>query len=223
MRSKALGANGLRIGELLLSLLALAACSRAPLRPAATVTAPTTPDLATVSVTGQPRPTAAFLGQVSIPHATIHYYPITGSTAEAIRAQMNAKGPLDDAGDRVDALTEWYVSWNWPGYGWRMCFLGKVTVNYSVQVTLPYWDPPPEAAPELISSWEHFIAALANHERGHVDHIVQNVHTVEEVIQEATCLSAEEAAQSVLAEFRAFDIAYDTATQHGATQGVRFP
>ena len=42
-------------------------------------------------------------------------------------------------------------------------------------------------------------------------------------IKGATCRSADAAAQAQLALIRKHDVSYDAATQHGATQGARFP
>ena len=53
---------------------------------------------------------------------------------------------------------------------------------------------------------------------GHSDHTAGN-----EAIKAATCETAEAAATAALESLRQHDIDYDAATNHGQTQGARFP
>lgn len=189
--------------------------SPGPFRPAVTPSPPP-------SATRQPL-AASFLGQVSLPNATVHYYRISGTTAADLRTALDANNLLDEAGDRGDALTRWYISWHWPGYGLPFCALRAARVAYHIRVTLPRWTPPPEAAPALRDQWAAYLEALAWHERGHVDNIVSHYREVETAIRASTCRTADASAQAVVAILRAFDVAYDDATDHGATQGAVFP
>ncbi len=162
------------------------------------------------------------ISQVTIANATMVYYDITGNTAAQLRAQLNAKGPLYRT-ERFDALTQWFVRWNWPGYGSPTCRLQNAVVSYEVKVTFPRWRAPANASPALVQRWNRYMQALALHERGHVDHLANNYQTVATAIQRATCTTAEAAAQNALGPLRQYDLDYDRATNHGATQGARFP
>lgn len=203
---------------LLPSLLILAAaCS--PLHQA--IATPTVAMAPTSAVTPSSIPAA--LGDVNIPNATIQYYDISGSTEGELRAEMDAQGPVGYDGYKGDATTKWFIDWNWPGYGTNSCDLIQATVSDQITVILPHWKPPANAPPALIAEWANYTRALAEHERGHVDFVVASIPSVLTAIKRATCATADAAAQAALEPIRQHDIDYDAATNHGATQGARFP
>ena len=171
--------------------------------------APTTP-------TGDPN---------SIEHAEIQYYDVTGTTTVELRTSMNERRPTDpyDGHRPVDAYTDWYIYWGWPGYGTDSCILSAAVVIYRIKVILPRWQPPADAPGELITKWEKYVKSLVIHEQGHVDHIVNHHLEVRTAIQNATCSTAEAGAQRVLVDLRALDLRYDRETKHGETQGAVFP
>lgn len=174
---------------------------------------------------GVPAAAIPAMTEVSIEHARIIYYAITGSTASELRASMDKLRPKDpyDGNRPVDAYTDWYISWTWPGHGTDNCDLSAAAVRFSINVTMPRWKAPANASPGLIVKWENYIRSLTVHEKGHVDNIVRNYPGVLAAIQNATCSTAETAAQKALEPLRAFDSSYDRDTNHGATQGAVFP
>lgn len=160
-----------------------------------------------------------------IEHAQISYYDITGSTADKLRNSMNQLRPNDpyDGNKPVDSYTDWYISWNWPGYGSENCDLSAATVSYTINITMPRWNAPANASPALIAKWEKYIQSLTFHEKGHVDNVINNYLSVKTAIQSTNCLTAEAEAQKALDKLRRFDSNYDTETRHGETQGAVFP
>jgi Bacterial protein of unknown function (DUF922) len=64
---------------------------------------------------------------------------------------------------------------------------------------------------------------LATHEKGHIDFVVATAPSVLEALHASTCGKANSDANVVLDRIRPHDIDYDAATDHGATQGARFP
>lgn len=165
------------------------------------------------------------MDQVLINNAQIDYYEIKGSTANELRLSMDELRPKDpyDNDRPVDAYTDWYISWNWPGYGTIDCDLSAAVVDYKIRVILPHWEPPTNVSPEFIGRWERYIQNLVLHEKGHVNHILENYLDVRTAIQNATCATAESEAQKVLDRLRGFDSSYDSETRHGETQGAVFP
>jgi predicted secreted Zn-dependent protease len=153
---------------------------------------------------------------------TVSYYDIT-LTAEDLRVQMNSKGPVDSHDHIWDALTQWFIRWCWPGFGQSPCELDKATVSYEVKVIFPRWIPLKDASPKLVAQWEDYISALAEHEKGHVDYIVKNYQSVAVAIKNANCHTADSAAHAALVPLRKYDDEYDAITDHGKTQGARFP
>ncbi len=88
---------------------------------------------------------------------------------------------------------------------------------------MPRWTPQGNISNDLLVEWENYIQALAAHEQGHVDLVVTQHHSIIDAIRGATCETAEAAAQIALTRLRQNDINYDKTTQHGASQGARFP
>ncbi len=169
-------------------------------------------------------PSAAFTpAPVDIPGTTIIYYDISGSTESELRAQLDALGPVGYDGYKGDSTTKWYIQWNWPGYRTNTCDLSAAAVSYDIQVIFPRWAPPENADPGLVAKWADYTRALAEHEKGHADFVVANYRSVTEAILAASCQTAEHAAQTALAAIRQHDLDYDAETNHGATQGARFP
>jgi len=174
----------------------------------------------TTSVTPTP-----ILGQVSIENVQVIYYDITGSTERELRKSLDQTRPKDpyDNNRPVDAYTDWYISWNWPGYGTDSCDLTAAVVSYKIKLTVPRWEAPANASPELITKWGKYIQSIVLHEKGHVENIVYNYLSVKTAIQSATCSTADAAGQDALVTLRKFDSTYDRQTKHGATQGAVFP
>ncbi len=155
---------------------------------------------------------------VDFPHATVQRYDVSGSTESEIRAQLDAYRPNDH-----DAYTQWSISWDWPGRGSAACRLAEAEVSYDIIVTFPRWTPTVDAAPELVAKWNGYLHALALHENPHIDNVVAHFPAIVAAINGSTCLAAEAAARMVLQQMRQFDSQYDHDTDHGRTQGARFP
>lgn len=160
---------------------------------------------------------------VQIPEATIVYYEIEGSNESDLRAQMDELGPVDYSGFKSDAATEWYVSWDWPGFRSDNCSLDEAVVSYEVKIIFPRWTPTEDAPNNLIVKWFNYTYKLAKHEKSHADYLVANYQSVLDAIKGATCETADAVAEAALEPLRAFDLEYDRQTGHGATQGARFP
>jgi len=96
-------------------------------------------------------------------------------------------------------------------------------VTVRVVVSFPRWTHPRAAPASLVAAWNRYTRALARHEQGHVDYAVGRRAAVARAIKRATCGSANAAALKQLDVIRKHDVAYDRSTQHGATQGARFP
>jgi predicted secreted Zn-dependent protease len=69
------------------------------------------------------------LEPVTISGATVVYYEITGATEAELRAQLDALGPAGYDGFKGDATTEWFIHWDWPGYGSSSCDLSAAATS----------------------------------------------------------------------------------------------
>jgi predicted secreted Zn-dependent protease len=158
-------------------------------------------------------------------------YALVGASADELRRELTRLGPKVDGG-RFHAYTGWHVTWSYP-YQHRAgaCATGPVTVTLRITATMPRWDPPPEAPPDLVARWHRYRKALEHHENGHLEHGRGAARDVllrlSHLDAEADCVAmnrvANAAAQRIVAEYRDKDRAFDLATRHGATQGATFP
>jgi predicted secreted Zn-dependent protease len=158
-----------------------------------------------------------------VAHATMHYYAVGGVTEAQIRARLNANAPASPDGFEGDAYTSWRYHWQWPGYGSSTCDLSRAVVTLAVDVYFPRWTHPRAASAAVAAAWNRYARALALHESGHAGFARARYPFVVRAIKRATCRSADAAAQAQLRLIRAHDLAYDARTNHGATQGARFP
>jgi predicted secreted Zn-dependent protease len=179
--------------------------------------------LAACGIPSAPVAVPVMVESVSIPNATVVYYDVVGSTEADLRAQLDALGPRGYDGYKGDATTQWNISWHWPSNSDGSCRLTETVVSCEIKVIFPRWRPPSNVSPALAAKWARYIHALAEHEKGHVDFVVANIPIVESAIKGATCQTANAAGEAALAVIRKHDIDYDAATQHGVTQGARFP
>lgn len=164
--------------------------------------------------------------------ATIVYYDITGNSANALRRQMNAKGPLDMSGKRFDAYTRWYVRWR---YRYRPtasgCEFTEVTVSVDGTITLPRWVDESHAPQALEQDWNRYIAALHRHEQGHYVHGLDAAREIEALGRSfhaagdcpAFVADFDRQARGITRRYAAMDATYDRDTDHGKTQGAVFP
>lgn len=172
-------------------------------------------------------------GSETVPVKTrVELYDVLGTSAFAIRADINRKRPLGKDGKRHDALTRWDVEWKYD-YGRFLgdCELSNIRVNVTTTYTMPRWRPPPNASPALVKRWNAYARALWKHER---EHGRRGVRTAEEIHRmlgsqpsRDSCASlstrADSLARQVIARHSAEDAAYDVRTNHGASEGARFP
>ena len=160
--------------------------------------------------------------------ATEQYYDIDGSSAGALRDQINRLGPKDESGESKDALTVWSVESAYAAaQRGDSCVLRDVKVTLEVTVTLPRWKPPATATAQLVRTWQTYLKAVRVHEAGHRAIAERNAR---EVMAALTTLrgtncnkllgDASNTVERIVADGRARNRAYDVQTQHGQTQGV---
>jgi predicted secreted Zn-dependent protease len=180
--------------------------------------------LAVAGALGSPAtgPAALAAGPV-VKHATMRYYAVGGTTTAQIRTSLDARAPKSPDGFNGDAFTQSHFHWNWPGYGTSTCDLAKASVTLTISVSFPRWTHPKAASAAVAAAWARYAKALATHEQGHADVAYARYPAVVRAIKRATCATADAAAHAQLDLMHKQDVAYDARTNHGATQGARFP
>jgi predicted secreted Zn-dependent protease len=151
---------------------------------------------------------------------SINLYTVEGSSAGEMRASLDLNGP-----GGYDGQTDWYIQW-----GYRSCSADGVDVSLDIVYTMPEWDEPASASPELADQWFSFVDLLWCHEFGHTANGLWAANEVLDTLVEALLQdcnngwsSAQGEVQDILSQANAMDIMYDDETNHGATQGVQFP
>jgi predicted secreted Zn-dependent protease len=165
--------------------------------------------------------------------ARIVYYDITGNSASVLRDQLDIKGPIGKTGKHVDAFTKWHVAWK---HHYRPTSTGCRFTDMQVSVTgtilMPRWVYPSDVSRSLLRRWQDYLAALLLHEQGHYAHgasAAEAITALEDSFHDysGNCQtmvqSFKDQAHAILARYQAMDAAYDKATDHGRTQGARFP
>jgi predicted secreted Zn-dependent protease len=168
-----------------------------------------------------PAPAGPFAG---IPNVDIQYYDVTGRDPREIREAMNRLRPTDpNDGLRLDALTRWRMGFGWPRRGPDQCLLDQARVNFSATVLMPRLVSAETLPQGVRTRWQAYVAALETHEAGHVRHAYEAVPAVLAAIRAGTCANAQDAGRAAVRAAAAWDVDYDRATRHGATQGARYP
>jgi predicted secreted Zn-dependent protease len=161
------------------------------------------------------------------------YYPLNGSTAKELQAEMLQHGPLLELEERhYDAYTHWHVRWSYDytrtGEG---CAITDVESSVDVTFTLPWWNVPAEASGSVVAAWNQFLGALQLHENVHMSHGVAAATEIMQTLNQfpvyGSCQALQAAVssttQDIIQYYNQQDIDYDRWTQHGLTQGAVFP
>jgi predicted secreted Zn-dependent protease len=124
--------------------------------------------------------------------AQVICYDVYGVTeAELVTSMANNSPVAPDVW-----ATRWFISWNWPNYGKPNCTLAQATVDLKdLTVTLPRWIPPAGAPPNLIAKWADWVMNIATREQLRVNYVRDNYLITKTAIQNATCTTADAAAQ----------------------------
>lgn len=160
------------------------------------------------------------------PGTAVRYYDVHGTTGDTIRASLNSIGPTDITGKHNDAITYWEPRWHWdatPDGGG--CDLAHLNFTFAITVTLPRLDADDRdhISPQVLEKWGEYMAALIEHETGHVKHAYEHSQDIANAIRSSSCDGADAAGKAQVRELMKFDTDYDSETRHGETQGVMFP
>lgn len=157
----------------------------------------------------------------------VETYEVSGADY-ALGRDIRSAPPRPGGGQRFAGYYEWYLSWRYET--WRegpVCRVNRVFITINAVVTLPKWTQPADAPPALVEEWKRFITALATHEVGHRDLVLDGAVRIQQAIlgvapQDCPAVGSavQQAAQPLLADMRAQELRYDETTRHGATQGA---
>lgn len=108
------------------------------------------------------------------------FYPVRGSTAEAIFAYLARNGPTNEAGERGTGLTSARWTYSWQG---RMrgssCRIESMTISLDIKVVLPRHETPESLKPATLERWLGFAQGVAAHEQRHVEIHLEGADSIE--------------------------------------------
>ena len=149
------------------------------------------------------------------PNVVVTYYDVSGTSYKAIRREMDAHGPTDEAGKRWAGHAQASYQYGWMTRSDGLCDLTQAQVSYKVTVLLPRLAPGVKLEGSTAEWWRTMRHNLMLHELDHVRLALGYAKAMEKAIKLATCATAEAEAKRVMAEFRAANARYDEATNHG--------
>jgi predicted secreted Zn-dependent protease len=168
-----------------------------------------------------PEPLVA--GDTSHLDATEHVetYAVSGTTAQQLRQSIDT-----NRGHEYDAETVWNIHWSF-----QNCQDPQWSLTLDIAYSMPSWAAPSTADAALLDSWHTYLDALYCHEYGHGEIGLDCANAVYDALSDlqptgdcdALSVAATTEFESVLAECRTRETAYDADTNHGATMGAVFP
>ena len=162
---------------------------------------------------------------------TTNYYTVYGTGVRELRAALDQSRRLKDRSPS-DASTDWDIRWAYKTITSETeCRLLSVEIRTTITITLPRWVPRSEAPPDLQQQWQNYLKALLKHEDGHralaqmaAGEVGRQMRSIKGAINcEALAALIKTKADATIAEYREKEAQYDRKTEHGATQGARFP
>jgi predicted secreted Zn-dependent protease len=163
---------------------------------------------------------------------TINYYDVSGSTVQELRADLNRNGPAGKDGKRYDAFTHWYIRWRHNDQrGGNECAIASVSTSVDVTITFPRLSGTADVPGAVKQAFADYTQKLLLHEKGHAQNAIDTARRIDDGIAalrpQHNCSELGRAANrlgySLIEAANQWDIDYDRRTQHGASQGARFP
>ena len=155
----------------------------------------------------------------------IRPFLIEGSSVDEIRHQLRSKGPRDARQQARDAYTKWRLSWSWGLLEGRYVNPIKVRVESRVELFVPYIQTDDR---DLAARWQGYSLALLQHEFSHLTYAIHGADILKSALElelgsgPVSIARAHQIADSVVEDIRERDSHYDSSTNHGATEGVRW-
>lgn len=162
---------------------------------------------------------------------TTNYFKVSGASERELRRSINQSRPWKDKPEG-DAHTAWKIEWTFSMTSSQTaCRVHSFATKTAITMTLPKWTSNPSAPQALARRWESYLAALKVHEEGHKQIALAAAAEIQKRVKalkpapecDALSASVNNTARDVIAEYRQKEIEYDRKTDHGATQGARFP
>ena len=170
--------------------------------------------------------TSAFASDAVTKVIRTDYYEVSGTNAAALLAAMKAHRPFTN-----NAYTDWYIDWNYEFLTRpNECVLRSFDIRVQIRYTFPQWVNADSSETALRKEWRRYLDATTRHERGHSDIGIAAGKEMVRVLNPKNWRAAtrkelkaqiDAECERILKQFKAQEIGYDKATDHGRTQGAR--
>ncbi len=159
------------------------------------------------------------------------YYEVRGSCEKDSQCRMRRKGIAWSDGKKYDSATSWHVTWK---YDYNRtpdaCSADSFRVFVEITFLYPRWVPGGDTTGDLTDRWEAYIKNLVTHENGHRDLAVEAAaelaRAVADLHPSPTCADVDREVRALsrvrMDMLNDNEKEYDTATNHGYTQGAVF-
>lgn len=158
------------------------------------------------------------------------YYTIYGHTTDEINDQMAACTPVNDELEgRFAASTDWSLNWafDYTGGADGLCHVTAASVSMNIGMIFPAWQQTAGTAAGVDGSWQRFIANLKTHENGHLQldqsgatRLLADLQNFPATSCDTIVAQATAKADSNIRTLNQANADYDSATDHGETQGA---
>ena len=161
-------------------------------------------------------------------------YQINGRNQSDLRKCLNVKGPVNpDTGKRFDARTDWKLGWEYKYEkdSENLYRLSSHSIKVTATIHFPEWADMKTGNPQAQRLWLVYIHKLKRHEMGHVELAQRAGQVLSDRLSQLGAfrsrIEIEEAikkkAKEVTRIHQALHVDYDRRTNHGKSQGARFP
>jgi len=177
-------------------------------------------------------PAGVYAGEIEL-NRKWKLYEVNGRNRAELRRELNSKGPVNpDSGKRFDARTDWKLGWE---YKYEMkqgkYRLSSYSIKVAATIHFPKWVNMEAGNPLAQRLWLVYIHNLKRHEQGHVELAQRAGQVLSDRLSQLgafrTRIEIEEAikkkSQEVTRIHKALHQDYDRRTNHGKSQGARFP
>jgi predicted secreted Zn-dependent protease len=164
-------------------------------------------------------------GSAVYPSASMknEFYDIRGTTTEALRREIAAKGPEGRWWGTASTSFSFRITTRTTANG---CAVDTVRAAADSTVRLPRWANRAEAPAQVQDQWDGYLRSLELHERGHVqislDAAKDLERTLREIPEQPSCSLVEAEAKrrssAVNSRLRDRQVGYDAETDHGRKQ-----
>ncbi|MEG3085689.1 DUF922 domain-containing protein [Sphingomonas sp. PB2P12] len=154
-------------------------------------------------------------------NVAVEYDQVSGTDEQSINASIEANSPRRPDGNWAMGQTRYTSRYRPLQITTKgVCKVAKLESQLGAIVVLPRLSEENSVPQRILAKWRPFIAALKEHEAGHIRLEYQHIHDFAVAIVGTSCSSYQAAYAAHEEASRATQEAYDRDTDSGATQGA---